>query len=217
MTRPSRNTDQLLIKAARDLLPETGCTGLSLRQVAAKAGVNVGMFHYHFKTKSEFTHRVLLEVYEEFFSELSDETQIEGTSEDQLRKALWVLARFSRDQRSLLVALLRDVLNGDEEVLKFVKENFGRHFRILLNVIGKCREAGYLLDLPDLIVLVVLLGSVGIPHLIVGLLERAKVVGSFKLKTSAFQKFLLSEAAIQKRINLAIGVVFRPEHRKGKG
>ena len=113
-----------------------------------------------------------------------------------------------------MVALLRDVLNGDEEVLKFVKDNFGRHFRVLLSVIGECREAGYLLDLPDPIVLVVLLGSVGIPHLIVDLLDRAKVVGPFKLKTSAFQKLLLSEGAIQKRIDLAIGAVFRPEHRK---
>lgn len=216
MTRPSRNTDQLLIKAARDLIPETGCTGLNLRQVAAKAGVNLGMFHYHFKTKSEFTHRVLLEVYEEFFKDLSDETRTEGTPEEKLRKALGALARFSRDQRSLLVALLRDVLNGDEEVLKFVKDNFGRHFRVLLSVIGECREAGYLLDLPDPIVLVVLLGSVGIPHLIVDLLDRAKLVGPFKLKTSAFQKLLLSEGAIQKRIDLAIGAVFRPEHRKGK-
>ena len=216
MTRPSRNTDQLLIKAARDLIPETGCTGLNLRQVAAKAGVNLGMFHYHFKTKSEFTHRVLLQVYEEFFKDLSKETRIEGTPEERLRKALWALARFSRDQRSLLVALLRDVLNGDEEVLKFVKDNFGRHFRVLLSVIGECREAGYLLDLPDPIVLVVLLGSVGIPHLIVDLLDRAKLVGPFKLKTSAFQKLLLSKGAIQKRIDLAIGAVFRPEHRKGK-
>ncbi|MBC7946203.1 MAG: TetR/AcrR family transcriptional regulator, partial [Burkholderiales bacterium] len=50
MPRPSQNTDRRLIKAARKLLPETGCSGLNLRQVAVKAGVNLGMFHYHFKT-----------------------------------------------------------------------------------------------------------------------------------------------------------------------
>lgn len=216
MPRPSKNTDQLLIRAARDLIPETGCSGLNIRQVATNAGVNLGMFHYHFKTKGEFTHRVLLEIYEEFFKELEEETELEGSPEEKLRKALATLARFSRDQRSLLVALLRDALNGDEEVLRFAKTNLGRHFRVLISVIKECREAGRLKDISDPTALFMLVGSVGIPHLIADVLDRAKVTGPFGLKNLVFHKLLLSDDAIKKRIELAIDAVFRPEHRKAK-
>ena len=47
--RPSRNLDRALLAAGRELLPERGCAGLSVREVADAAGVNLGMFHYHFK------------------------------------------------------------------------------------------------------------------------------------------------------------------------
>ena len=46
MTRPSQNTDWRLIRAGRELLPEPGITGLSLRREADRAGVNLGMFHW---------------------------------------------------------------------------------------------------------------------------------------------------------------------------
>jgi len=48
MSRPSKNTDKLLIQAGRRLLPETGVSGLSLRRGAQEAGVNLGMFPYYF-------------------------------------------------------------------------------------------------------------------------------------------------------------------------
>ena len=59
MTRPSRNQDQLLIQAAKRLLPEMGISGMSLQRIADECGVNLGMFHYHFKTKDAFIRKVL--------------------------------------------------------------------------------------------------------------------------------------------------------------
>ena len=49
MARPSQNVDQRLLEAGLALLPQTGCAGLSVRRLADHAGVNLGMFHYHFK------------------------------------------------------------------------------------------------------------------------------------------------------------------------
>ena len=54
MTRPSQNIDQRLLEAGRRLLPDLGCAALSVRRLAAEAGVNAGMFHYHFRTKDVF-------------------------------------------------------------------------------------------------------------------------------------------------------------------
>src|SRR5688572_1720742 len=132
MARPSQNTDQRLIQAARKLLPETGCSGLNLRQVAARAKVNLGMFHYHFKTKNEFLRQVLQEVYEEFFKELELEAAHYPTPKENLRAALSVFAAFARDNRRLFFALMRDAMNGEQVAQDFLRANLHRHIEILV-------------------------------------------------------------------------------------
>jgi AcrR family transcriptional regulator len=219
MTRPSKNTDQLLINAARKLLPLTGCSGLNIRQVAEQAGVNLGMFHYHFKSKSEFTQRVLSEVYEEFFKVLVMSAETEGPPEKRLRDALVVMGRFTRERRSLMVALLRDVLNNDAEVIRFLKKNLGRHFSHLLGLVKECRKEGDYQGLPDPVVLLMLLAMVGVPHLMIEVLSRSKVIHPFGLKRAVLHVALLSDGALQKRIDLALNLLSpkKPvEGQKGK-
>jgi AcrR family transcriptional regulator len=53
------DTDQRLVDTALEMAKHSGLSNLKLRDVAQKAGVNLGMFHYHFKTKDQFTRAVL--------------------------------------------------------------------------------------------------------------------------------------------------------------
>jgi AcrR family transcriptional regulator len=67
MPRPSQNLDLALLQAGHALFPDAGCARLSVRAVAAAAGVNVGMFHYHFRSKDDFLRALLAQVYEDVF------------------------------------------------------------------------------------------------------------------------------------------------------
>ena len=60
--RPSRNLDRALLAAGRELFPSRGCPGLTVREVAEAAGVNLGMFHYHFKSREAFLRALLQSV-----------------------------------------------------------------------------------------------------------------------------------------------------------
>ena len=71
MPRPSRNVDQALFASGAVLYPQLGCAGLSVRAVAAHAGVTPGMFHYHFESKEAFLRTLLQRFYEDLFSRLS--------------------------------------------------------------------------------------------------------------------------------------------------
>jgi len=204
MSRPSGNTDLLLIEEARKLLPKTGCTGLNLREVASKAGVNLGMFHYHFKTKEEFTRRVLETVYEEFFLDFSMEVSRDESSINNLRSALNSMGRFSRNNRALILSLIRDALNGDREVVRFVKKNFGRHFGVLVQIIRQCQKTGEIAKEPLPLIMAHLLGTVGVPHLIFELLERSSTQRPFGLALSFMRKTVLSDAAIEKRVERSL-------------
>jgi len=210
MARPSRNTNQLLIQAARELIPETGCSGLSFRQVAKKAGVNLGMFHYHFKGREDFVRQVLSQIYEDFFSAFSLEIEGEEEAIARLRGMLLMVGKFSRDNRGLIVSLLRDLLNGDEEVSRFLKQNLGRHMRVLYKTIAQAKKEGALKDLPVPMILFHLVGSIGVPHLMADVLARAKVLNPLGLTAMVFNRTFLTDAAIATRVEFILGSVTVP-------
>ena len=70
MPRPSQNIDQALLASGRALYPLHGCTGLSVRQICEHAGANLGMFHYHFRSKDNFLSTLLQTLYDEVFEQL---------------------------------------------------------------------------------------------------------------------------------------------------
>src|SRR5687767_11769724 len=113
MPRPSRNLDRALLAAGRALLPHRGCAGLSVREVAETAGVNLGMFHYHFRTREAFLRELLQSMYEDMFSQLTlTRSEAEGPVES-LRGALRFLGRFLRANRAVLARVMADALCGD--------------------------------------------------------------------------------------------------------
>src|SRR6476619_665501 len=134
MPRPSRNLDRALLAAGRELFPGRGCAGLSIREVAEAAGVNLGMFHYHFKSREAFLRALLQGVYEEMYAQLSAAAaRSPGTREPmaQLRAALRFMGRFVRANRPVLARLVADALCGEPIALEFIRANFPRHLGVL--------------------------------------------------------------------------------------
>jgi AcrR family transcriptional regulator len=204
MTRKSTHADERLLLAARELLDESGFTGLKIRQVAARAKVNLGMFHYHFKTKDEFVRRVLQDTYERFFQEFSLESGQEGSSLEKLRRTLTMLANFSRDNRLFVMAILQDVMNRNPAAIKFAKTNFPRHGIVVAGLVKKCQDDGCLDRRPFTVVLPFLIGSLAMPIMMVGIAERAEAKAFLGLAVKVFQHHLLSDDAIQQRVEMAL-------------
>src|SRR5262245_39077088 len=134
MPRPSSNTDEKLLKAGRDLLPLTGISGMNIRQVAKKARVNMGMFHYHFKTKDAFARRLLQEYYEEMFATLESKTR-SGSPLEQLRAVIFTFGCFARDNRHLLLGMFRDMALGEPATVDFIRANLHRHVELILRLV----------------------------------------------------------------------------------
>lgn len=202
MSRPTTNTDLKLIQVAREMLPHVGASGLSLREIARKAEVNLGMFHYHFKNKNDFVKRVLEQIYEEFFKEFSLESSKESSPEENLRGMLLTFAKFTRDNRHLLAALLGDVMNQDKVVLGFVRENFIRHIELLSKVIHKGQKEEVFEDIPIAQAMAFLMSSVNLPNVIGGQLEK-QLGGKMKMELD-LKKTVLSDKALEQRVSMAL-------------
>lgn len=205
MPRPSQQIDQALLASGRELLPALGCAGLSVRAVAAHAGVAPGMFHYHFGSKREFLCTLLSGLYEEMFSTLAREAALPGEPVARLRAALRSLARFARGQRTLLARLWTDALAGDEVAREFFREHAPRHVGLLMQLVGQAQSAGALRALPPLQCFAFLMGAVPMPMVFVaGLVDAGFAPPGGR---AAFDAQVMSDDAVDARIDLALNAL----------
>jgi AcrR family transcriptional regulator len=198
------DADQRLIEAAQKILKKSSLSRMNIRQVATKAGVNLGMFHYHFKTKDMFIRAVMQDVYEKFFKNFSLRIEEADTPLEKLRQALLTLGMFVRDHRKLVLSIIEDVLDGNKEVLLFVRKNGERHARILWDLVGQCQKEGLIEKMPRPQVFAFMMPAVvgsavlmgGVENVASSLFERGVLKGA--------EVLILSDSALRKRVDMAL-------------
>ena len=207
--RPSRNLDRALLAAGRALLPQRGCAGLSVREVADAAGVNLGMFHYHFKSREAFLRALLQSMYEEMYSQLSFEADERLGPAEALRAALRFMGRFVRANRPVLARVLGDALCGEPIAVEFLRQNFPRHLGMILKLIEAGQAEGSLRPMAPPQAAGICAGSLAMPILFGGAVVDSGVLG--EPQSRALTATLLSDAALDQRIDLALAAISNPD------
>lgn len=205
MARPSRLIDRALLDSGRQLYAQLGCAGLSVRTLADHAGVNQAMFHYHFKTKEDFLRMLLQQLYEEMFGALSAAAQQQGNPVQRLGAALATLARFARTHRRVLARVWTDAMSEQPVARDFFARNAPRHIGLLLMLLEQAQAAGELRVEPPLQRFSFIMGSVMLPIIFLGGLIEATGKGGSLLP--GFEQQVLSDAAIEARVELAIAAL----------
>jgi AcrR family transcriptional regulator len=208
MPRPSRNLDQALLAAGRALFPARGCAGLSLREVADAAGVNLGMFHYHFGSREAFLRALMQQAYEEMFATLTLETGHSADPLENLRAALRVLGRFLRDNRPFIARVLADALSGEACARDFMRENAPRHLAVLQKYLVEGQQAGEVQPIPIPQLIGTCAGALAMPIIIGGAIVQGGTLPAPAAKM--LEATLLSDAAIDQRIDLVLAAVSQP-------
>lgn len=203
MPRPSKNIDKQLIKTGVEMLRESGITQFNVREVVKQAGVNLGMFHYHFKTKEAFKRAVLQEFYETIFTALTLDLNESQPAIEQLRQVLKNLAFFMRDHRHIMISVLADLSMGDQVAEDFATTNFPRHIRLIFDIVTRAQKDGQIISLPTPQVILFVTTSIAGPMLVTGLISK------MHLKDLAWVEKLLANAvltdeAIDQRVGMAI-------------
>lgn len=204
MARPSKHTDLELIRVGRKMISKHGVTGLSLRQVAAEAQVNLGMFSYHFGSKKEFIRRVLQDEYEKLFSLLDQEFQASSPGRsplERLRRILITLGQFACKNREFLAAILKDLLSGEKQVLEFLQKNAPRHLKILFAVVSEAQKAGHLRkDIPTEQIVMSCGVNIAVPFVLGTAIEASQP----KALNGALRDMIFSEEFIQMKVDFII-------------
>lgn len=208
MKRPSRSgSDRRLLDTARVMLPETGISGLRLRAVARRAGVNLGLFHYHFGSKEAFTRRLLQELYEEFFAKLSLESRGEGSPLERLRRSLIAFGRFIRQNRQFIMIIIQEVLQGHKDCIEFTRKNIPRHAAVIAGLIKEGQESGQIKPIPMPMAMALAMGGMGVPNLVITMLERVGARRAFDMSPKDLEALMLSDQALEQRAVLIVSAL----------
>jgi AcrR family transcriptional regulator len=206
--RPSRNIDQALLASGRALYPQLGCAGLSVRALAEHAGVQPGMFHYHFESKDSFLRTLLQQTYEEVFAQLSHEIAQPGAPLVRLRNGLVVVGRLLREHGATFGRLWGDAGAGEPVALAFMAANMPRHVTLLTALLDEAERAGDIAVRPPLQRLTFVLGAVAAPMLV------GQRMASLNVAPPALRAMIepqvLSDDAIAARAEMAIAALRHP-------
>ena len=205
MPRPGRNIAQALLASGRALYPGRGSAGLSVRALTEHAGVQLGMFHYHFGTKDVFLRELLQQFYEEMYGGLGEAAQHAGTPVQRLRGALLFLAHFVREHEAVLGRVFADASGGDAVCAAFLRANAPRHLKLLLQLMQEAEAAGELAPLPALQRFVFIMGAVALPLVVVPRVAQLDVAPA--LVRRQLRKQVTSDEAIAQRVDLALAAL----------
>lgn len=160
----SPQTKEKFLEAGLSLYPQTGYEKLSVRALAAHAGLSAGLFHQLFANKDDFFRQLLQRHDSAFFREAGDDGHL--PPEQALRA---FMERFSQGLQADLpwnLRLLDDCAAGIAVVREYVKNGLGAHFAAIEALLRRClpddAEGDYLLRRKFLILTTiapVLLGS----------------------------------------------------------
>ena len=209
MTKPASDVPRRLLDAGRAVARERGCGAIKVREVARAAGVNLGLFHYHFKTRDAFVRRVLEETYADFFARLNLSVGRDASPRERLRAALTAIAHFSREHRRMIVGMLRDAMTGDRLVMEFAARSFPNHLPIVLGLIKEGVRAKELRDLPEPLILGLLMGVISTPNIMATMVECSGAKRPLGRSLATFQDELLSDAAIAERVDIVLSGLSR--------
>ncbi|MFA6584670.1 MAG: TetR/AcrR family transcriptional regulator [Elusimicrobiaceae bacterium] len=203
MSRPAGDSLEKLISAGKELAVERGFSGLRIREVARRAQVNPGMFHYHFKTKQEFTRRVMRDIYGEFLAAFLPSTEGRGSSVERLEGAILVLALFAYENRRILKAVLTGLLEKPGESFGYLRENFSAHAPVLISLIKEAQQDGYIRqDIPFQQILVMMMGGIIFPGVMSTVVENCGAKTFFGMPGAEFKERMFSEEGVRNRIKI---------------
>ncbi len=140
-----QDTAARLASAARDLILESGLTGLSMRAVARACGVSATAIYRHYEDKDALVTAAVLEGYRAFGSYLMVALQ-EPTPRARLRRMGERYFDFAREHRHdyQLIFMTNCSELGLEKLDEKTRQQLGSTFQLLQDRIAECQaDAGF--------------------------------------------------------------------------
>jgi AcrR family transcriptional regulator len=133
-----------LLNAGLAVAQRAGIKAMTVRAVAAEAGVNLGSFVYHFGSRDAFVEALIERWYAPLFEQLRLRAAAPVDARTGLRDVLLQLVGWLVEHRGFVARLLTDAAGGEAGVQRFLATLDQRHPALLLQLIAQAQQAGQL-------------------------------------------------------------------------
>jgi AcrR family transcriptional regulator len=196
-SRPT--TREQLLAAGRRIILTRGFAALTIREVAAGAGANLGSFVYHFGTREAFIEALLESWYAPLFARIRRVVASEGGGLERLRAAILELIEFSDGEDVFLGRVLFAAASGEKPARAFLRSLTRRHPRLLVAAVQAAQQEGSLVREDPLQVLCFLMASVGLPRLLAAAWQGPPLFG--KALSAALGRIARDRSRIEQRLD----------------
>lgn len=166
-------TRQLLLEHGLALARQKGLRGLTVREVAAAAGVNLGSFVYHFGNRDAFIAELVELWYAPMLAQLTLSAQ--GAAHDsaltRLHATLARLLKIVAANATFARHLLMDAMAGEAALRPFMQQLPMRHPQLILQLIMAAQQEGSLIAAPPFELMAFLMMSSGLPLVLASSLQ----------------------------------------------
>lgn len=173
MAHAPLSTRDRLLKAGWAVAHRQGVKALTVRAVAAEAGVNLGSFVHHFGTRDAFLSELIERWYAPMFSQLKLAAAGPAPAVAALRSAVLQLLRWLLDHRGFVAQLLLDASAGEAAAQRFLRTVDQRHPALLLALVQRAQDEGALRRDEALHQLMFIMTTIAVPVLAFHLATRA--------------------------------------------
>ena len=138
-----RDAKEKLLPAAAQLFAERGFAGVSIREVAAAAGVNSALISYHFGGKEGLYEAVVTAQFERVISRFEKIVAAEGTPQEKVKAYADLIRRNHTEDQPLMARLVQGELSSPTACMEnVIKKNISRMARLLTGVIKEGMDSG---------------------------------------------------------------------------
>jgi TetR/AcrR family transcriptional regulator, transcriptional repressor for nem operon len=160
---PNPSTRRLLLDTGMQMARESGLHKLTVRGLAARAGVNPGSFVYHFGNRDAFLSELIETWYQPLFDSLQWQLDDAQPPLERLRAMVLQLMDFVIEHRTFAVHLLQDVAAGEPAAVRFLQSVGARHPYLLFQALAEAQASGDVVEGPVLPQMMFVMASLGGP------------------------------------------------------
>src|SRR5690349_14987819 len=119
------DTPRRLLDGALEMFSERGFDGATTRDIAARAGVNLGLVQYHFGGKEKLWRAAVDHAFADLWAALGDAAAPGGSDPDRLEAMIRAAVHFAAEHPAL-VRLMNDEGKREGPRLKWLVDRHGR-------------------------------------------------------------------------------------------
>lgn len=201
----SKDVRGQFIAAGMKLYPQWGYQKLSVRLLAAEAGVSSGMFHHVFADKDEFVGELLRRKRQQIVGDVPFDFADDVPPVERLRQAIWQLALNVRNHLAWVHRVFADAANQVAVAEAFLRGHFSDEADRFLVLLNQCCQGTQSEQLQRLSYL----GGSVLATMILG--TRLQAMGVLPDELAVYVPEMLTDEAIAQRIEWAFKALFPQE------